>query len=330
MKAPRKEENPGWCGLKMPLHNGKIPLVVILGPTAVGKTELSLELAEKFNGEIVSADSRQLYRGMDIGTAKPTLEERRRVPHHLIDVADPDDVWSLAVYQNAAREAIRDIYHRGRTPFLVGGTGQYIWSLIQGWQPPEFEPDPHIRQVMERWGRNIGSEELHRQLAGLDSDAAAKIEPRNLRRILRALEVIFFTGRRFSEQRKRVESIYDPLLIGLTRPRNELYARVDERIDKMLADGWVAEVSGLLAQGNDANLSALSAIGYREICAFLSGKTTLVEAVMKIKRQTRVFVRRQSNWFKLDDPSIHWFMMDDETIHSVTTLIHAFLTGDNG
>ena len=310
----------GSHGLKMQ-SEPKIPLVVLLGPTAVGKTELSLQIAETLGGEIVSADSRLLYRGMDIGTAKPGWNERKRVPHHLIDVANPDEIWSLPMYQLAAGKAIQEIYQRGNLPFLVGGTGQYIWSLVQGWQPPQVAPDPKTRAVLDAWGRKIGSETLHRQLSLLDPEAAIHIEANNLRRVLRALEVIFTTERKFSEQRRRGDSQYNSLLIGLTRSRQEIYARVDQRIDQMLADGWVEEVRDLLNQGFDPQLSALSAIGYREICAYLKGKCTLDEAVKLVKRQTRVFIRRQANWFKLDDPSINWFEMNDAPKTKIMELI---------
>ena len=287
--------------------NSPAPLLVLVGPTAVGKTELSLELAERLNGEIISADSRLFYRGMDIGTAKPTLAERQRVPHHLIDVTDPADNWTLTIFQAAAAQAIAEVQARGRLPLLVGGTGQYVWAVIQGWAPPEQDPDPALRDILERWGRQIGPEELHRRLRRIDPAAAARIESRNLRRTVRALEVIFTTGQRFSAQQRRTGSPYTTRIIGLQRPRPELYARIDARIDAVLAAGLVQEVQALLEGGCPPNAPALSAIGYREIGQYLQGKITLPEAIVEMKRLTRQFVRRQGNWFKTDDPQIAWF-----------------------
>ncbi len=283
------------------------PLIVIVGPTAVGKTEISLRLAERLNGEIVSADSRLFYRGMDIGTAKPTPMEQRRVPHHLIDVAEPDEVWSLAAFQQAARAAIEDIQQRGRMPFLVGGTGQYIRAVTEGWQPPDQEENPVLRQALERWAAQVGAFALHERLAVLDPEAARNIQYQNVRRTIRALEVIFSTGRRFSAQRNRSHPPYSLLIIGLELPRPELYSRIDNRIQAMIDQGFVEEVKSLLRRGYSPGMPNLSAIGYREMVDYAEGLTTLEEAVVQMKRMTRQFVRRQANWFKTSDPNIHWF-----------------------
>ncbi|MEW5873014.1 MAG: tRNA (adenosine(37)-N6)-dimethylallyltransferase MiaA [Chloroflexota bacterium] len=296
-------------------------LVVILGPTAVGKTEIALQLAGRLDGEIVSADSRLFYRGMDIGTAKPSLEERQRVPHHLIDVAEPDETWSLAQFQERACQAIAEIHARQRLPFLVGGTGQYLRAVTQGWEPPAVPPDPRLRRALEDWALQIGKDGLHARLASLDPEAAQAIDPRNQRRTVRALEVILSTGQRFSAQRQRQPSPYRLLQIGLTRPRAELYARIDVRIDAMLANGLVAEVRGLLERGYDPALPSLSAIGYRQIAAHLLGQISLEEAVIQIRRDTRTFVRRQANWFKPDDPQIHWFTPGAQTIEDILNMI---------
>jgi len=289
----------------MPLD--KLPLVVIVGPTAVGKTETAIQLARRLNAEIVSADSRLFYRGMDIGTAKPTGEDRRMVPHHLIDVADPGEIWSLAVFQQEASRAIAGIHSRGRLPFLVGGTGQYIRSVIEGWDLPPQPPDPRLRQSIEAWAETIGTRAMHEKLTRIDPEAARRIEPGNLRRTVRALEVIFHTGQRFSIQRQRSTSPYTILMLGLRRPRPELYARIDRRIDAMFEAGLIDEVKDLLARGYSADLPTLSAIGYRETIEYLNGRLTLEEAKVQMRRLTRTFVRRQGNWFKEDDPSIHWF-----------------------
>jgi tRNA dimethylallyltransferase len=290
-----------------PSPGDRPPLVVLLGPTAVGKTEIALQIAARLDGEIVSADSRLLYRGMDIGTAKPTLEERALVPHHLIDVADPDQTWSLALFQRAAQRAISDVHSRKRLPLLVGGTGQYLRAILAGWNVPPIKPNPRLRAALEEWAADIGLEGIHARLATLDPDAAARIDYRNLRRTVRALEVIFQSGRPFSDQRRNSDSAYHSLSLGLNMPRSELYARIDARIESMLTAGLVDEVKRLLERGYSPDLPALSAIGYQEIVAHLRGSISLNEAQARIKQRTRQFVRRQANWFKLDDPSIHWF-----------------------
>ena len=312
----------------MPFHEVEsvvIPVVVLLGPTAVGKTEIAILLAERLEGEIVSADSRMFYRGMDIGTAKPTLKERQRVPHHLIDVAEPDLPWNLATFQERARQALFNIRTRGRLPFLVGGTGQYLRAVIQNWQLPKVEPDQRLRNALEAWAEEIGQQGLHDRLAALDPQAASAIDPRNLRRTVRALEVIFCTGRPFSEQRLQSISAYQVCLIGLTRPRPELYDRIDRRIETMLESGLVAEVQGLLERGLSPELPVFSAIGYREIIAFLQGKMNLEQAEIEIKRSTRILVRRQANWFKAQDPSIRWFDLSETNPSNIEAFIHHWI-----
>ena len=300
-------------------------LVVIVGPTAVGKTEIAIQIAERLNGEIVSADSRLFYRGMDIGTAKPTLAERRGVPHHLIDVVEPDQIWSLALFQQKAREAIADIDARGKLPLLVGGTGQYVRAVIQGWEVPKVEPNPNLRKALESWAAEIGGEGLFQRLASLDAQAAADIDPCNLRRTVRALEVILSSGRRFSEQRQSGPSPYRQLVLGLIRPRAELYERVDERIQMMIESGLVEEVRNLLERGYSPDLPTLSAIGYREMVAYLQGRIPLEEAVRQMKRSTRIFVRRQANWFKPNDPEIRWFRAEAGLIEQMVEAIREFM-----
>lgn len=289
------------------IEESKPPLVVVLGPTAAGKTDLAILIANQLGGEIVSADSRLLYRGMDIGTAKPTLEQRQQIPHHLIDVADPDEIWSLTLFQQKAHIAINDIQSKQQLPFLVGGTGQYIHSIVEAWHIPEIKPNPQLREALEKWAEEIGEGGLHARLSALDPEAAANIDYRNLRRTIRALEVIFLSGRLFSAQRQRGTSPYRTIQVGLSIPRPELFTRIDARIDGMLAAGFVAEVESLLSKGYSPDLPTFSAIGYQEIVHYLQGKTTLEEAVVIIRRRTRQFVRRQANWFKEDDPNIHWF-----------------------
>jgi tRNA dimethylallyltransferase len=304
-----------------------LPLIVILGPTAVGKTEMAIRLAGKLDGEIVSADSRLFYRGMDIGTAKPGMEERAGIPHHLIDVAEPDEVWSLAIFQQRARQVIAEIHHREKLPFLVGGTGQYVRAVIQGWQGPPVQPNPHLRMALESWAAEITPQELHRRLAVLDPQAAESIDYRNLRRTIRALEVILTSGRRFSEQRQTGPSPYSLLLLGLTRPRPELYERIDQRIDAMLAGGLKEEVQALLAKGYDPALPSMSAIGYREMIAHLRGEISLDETRAQMMHQTRVFVRRQANWFKPGDPDIHWFDAGPQAAAQMERTVRDWLGG---
>ncbi len=298
---------------------------MIVGPTGVGKTEISVQLAEQLNGEIVSADSRLFYRGMDIGTAKPGREERSRVPHHLIDIADPDETWSLAVFQKAAADAIAGIHSRGHLPFLVGGTGQYVHAVTHAWAPPRAAPDLRLRSILEEMALSMGKEWLYSRLAALDPEAAASIDPRNLRRTVRALEVILQTGRKFSSQRKQGDSPYRLITLGLTRPRKELYARIDARIEAMFADGLLEEVSALQANGCSPDLPTMSAIGYRECVAILNGRMGLEEAKARMKHSTRVFIRRQANWFKLDDPDIHWFDAGATNIEEISTWIRTTL-----
>ncbi|HOG21916.1 MAG TPA: tRNA (adenosine(37)-N6)-dimethylallyltransferase MiaA [Flexilinea sp.] len=294
----------------MSQHPSKIPVTVIVGPTAVGKTAFAIELAKIANAEIVSADSRYFYRGMDIGTAKPTPEERQSIPHHLIDVADPDETWSLALFQQKAYDAIASIHERGKNVIVVGGTGQYIRALLQGWSPPTMEADLVMRAVLEDWANEIGPMEIHKKLAILDPIAAEKIDYRNVRRTIRALEVIFGSGQRFSEQRKVTESPYSFLILGLNRSRSSLYQRIDQRIDQMIRQGFIEEVAGLLEKGYSPALPSMSAIGYREISAYLNHEISLDEAIRLIKQRTRNFVRRQANWFKTNDPQIHWFNLE--------------------
>lgn len=292
------------------------PLVVIVGPTAVGKSEVALALAERFDGEILSADSRQIYRGMDIGTAKPTPEERARVPHHLIDLTDPDRPLTLAEYQRLAYAAIDEVHRRGRLPFLVGGTGLYVWAVVEGWQIPPAPPDPVLRQALEERARREGPLALYEELQRRDPEAAARIDPRNVRRVIRALEVCYRTGQPFSAQRRKQPPPYRTILIGLTRPRAELYRRIDERVERMIAQGLVEEVRRL-AERYPWDLPAMTGLGYRQIGAYLRGEIPLEEAVRRIKAATRTFVHHQYNWFRLGDPRIRWFDLSHQTVEEI-------------
>jgi tRNA dimethylallyltransferase len=316
----------------MMTSGSKPPLILIVGPTAVGKTELALQLAERLpsGGEILSADSRLFYRGMDIGTAKPTPEEMSRVPHHLIDIADPDEILSLAVFQQKATQIIADIHTRNKLPFLVGGTGQYVRAVTQGWSPPEVHPNETLRAELEKRKEENGIYWLHDKLKHLDPEAAEKIDARNYRRTIRALEVILTTGRKFSEQRGQGESPYHLITVGLIRPRAELYERVDKRIEDMFANGLVEEVRGLLAKGYSPSLPTMSAIGYRECIRVVNGELSEEQAKAEIRRATRVFVRRQANWFKEADPAIQWFRVEQGIVEQIESFIAGMLPKKQG
>ena len=310
----------------MKINQEKKPLIVIIGPTAVGKTEISLRVAERLKGEIVSADSRLFYRGMDIGTAKPTREELSLVPHHFVDVAEPDEDWNLAVYLPRAIKVIQDIQKRGNLPFLVGGTGQYVQAVIQGWDLPGTKPDPRLRETLQQWADQLGVEGIRKRLEQLDPEAAAGIDGPNLRRMIRALEVILSSGKKFSEQKNAHGAQFQVFQIGLTRPRDDLYRRIDLRVDQMLESGLVDEVRQLLERGYEAELSAMSAIGYKQIINYLSGEIPLDEAVRLIKSKSRKYVRQQANWFHKEDPEIHWFSLETDPSELIINEIQHFLS----
>lgn len=301
-----------------------IPLVAVVGPTAVGKTALAVALGPRVNAEVVSADSRQLYRHMDIGTAKPTPQERAAVPHHLLDVADPDATVSLAQYLRLARAAIADIAARGQVPFLVGGTGQYVRALLQGWQTPEVPPDPELRAALEQQAA-IDPEAAWARLLRLDPDVAAFIDPRNVRRVVRALEVTLKSGRPFSEQRRAVAPSYRVLQLGLTLEREALYARADARVTAMLEAGLRDELAALLAAGYDWTLPALSGLGYGQFRPYFEGNATVDEVAERIRLDTHDFIRRQYAWFSLKDPAIHWLDVGTDFLPSAESWLAQFL-----
>jgi len=253
------------------------PLIAIVGPTAVGKTGLAIEIAQRIDGEIVNADSRQIYRYMDIGTAKPTPEEQTVVPHHLFDIIDPDEEFSLALYRDSATKSISDIHKKEKLPIIVGGSGQYIWGILE----------------------------------------AAKIDPRNVRRVIRALEVCHSTGELFSDLRKKNPPDYDMQILGLTTDRTRLYDRIDRRVDIMIEQGFVEEVRGLLERGYSLDLPAMSSLGYREIGRFINGEIDLPEVSQQIKFATHKFARHQYSWFRLSDSRIQWFDIGEDNARIV-------------
>lgn len=300
-------------------------LVAIVGPTAAGKTALSVRLARAVSGEVVSADSRQVYRGMDIGTAKATPEEQAGVRHHLLDIVDPDQVLSLADFQARAYAAIDDVLARGRVPFLVGGTGQYAMAVLEGWQVPRVAPDEQLRQELYRQAGSEGAAALHSRLRTLDPVAAERIDPRNVRRVIRALEVCLTTGRPISEQQEKAPR-YRSLILGLLLPRATLYERIDRRVEAMMAAGLEQEVRGLAAAGYGFDLPAMTGVGYGQFRPYLAGEASLDETVQAIKRATRRFVRQQANWFRAGDPRIHWLDARGDPIDPALRLVQDFLT----
>jgi tRNA dimethylallyltransferase len=290
----------------------KMKIVIILGPTASGKTDLAVRLAECFGGEIVNADSMQVYRGMGIGTAKPSPEMRRRVPHHLIGIVEPDIDFSASDFRREATRAIADIAGRGKRVFIVGGTGLYIRALLQGLVDSPSGAGV-IRGGLEEQARQEGNDALLRELARVDPVTAARLHPNDLVRIIRALEVYRLTGVPISRQRSAhgfSGDYYLPLKIGLAVERRELYERIDRRVEGMMAEGLVEEVRTLLDRGFSPRLKALRSIGYRQICAYLSDEYPLDEAVRLIKRDTRRYGKRQMTWFN-NDKEIKWVEYSD-------------------
>ena len=280
-------------------------LLGIVGPTAAGKSALAMRLATSVPAEIVNADSRQVYRHMDIGTAKPSLEEREAVRHHLIDIVGPDQEYSLALFLQRATDAIRDIRKRGVLPILVGGTGQYVWALLEGWRVPRVPPDPGLRLSLEERARISGPEALYAELTEKNPEAAARIDARNVRRVIRALEVWHAAPDARPETARK--PLFDARVIGLTMERSALYRRIDERVDSMIEAGWVDEVLSLLDRGYGPDLPSMSSVGYDELVLHLNDELSLEEAVERIKGRTHRFARHQYAWFRPGDDRIRWF-----------------------
>jgi tRNA dimethylallyltransferase len=285
-------------------------LLAIVGATATGKTALSIELARRLDGEIINADSRQIYRGMDIGTAKPDAAERAVARHWLIDVADPDEAFTLASFLDLARAALDDIWRRGKRPVVAGGTGQYIWALLEAWRIPRVPPDAALRSELEQIAATRGAPALIEELRRIDPGSAATIDPRNVRRVIRAIEVTRATGRPFSLGRAKDQPAFDATIIGLGMDRKMLHTRIDSRVDAMVEQGLVDEVRRLNTAGYNCELRSMTSIGYREICAYLCSELTLAEASARIKTETHRLARMQNTWFRADDPRIAWLDAD--------------------
>lgn len=301
-------------------------LLVLVGPTAVGKTAVAIDLAQCHGGEIISADSRQLYRGMDIGTAKPTPEERAAAPHHLIDILDPDEDFSLAQYVALARATIDDIRARGRVPILAGGTPLYVNAVVEGWRVPVAPPDREFRAALEAEAAAVGLAQLEARLAAVDPVAAAR-SAGNLRRIIRALEVHHATGRPMSAQEGKVPPAYPILQVALVLARPELHARIDARVERMIAAGLIAEVRGLLERGYSPKLPALTGIGYAEIIAHLRGEIGLPEAIERIKFNTHRYVRHQETWLRRNRAAERFDVARPGWQDALRARVAAFLTG---
>ncbi|HKL48053.1 MAG TPA: tRNA (adenosine(37)-N6)-dimethylallyltransferase MiaA [Desulfuromonadales bacterium] len=294
------------CEKKHP--DSRPPLAVVCGPTASGKTALALQMAEHLDIEIISADSRQVYRGMDIGTAKASAEEQALVPHHLIDVVGPDQSFTVADFVGRARRADREIRQRGRLPVVVGGTGLYIQAFVAGLAdlPPA---DPSIRQRLNEYAERHGDAALHAWLCERDPEQAARIHPRNRVRVVRALEVFELSGMPMSQWQREhafAERPFRVTSIGLSPPREELFARIDRRVDAMMEEGLEDEVRRLLARGCSVDLKAMKTLGYREMIHHIQGRISQMEAVELIKRDTRRYARRQLTWFRRNE-TINWF-----------------------
>jgi tRNA dimethylallyltransferase len=274
------------------------PLLVLGGPTAVGKTARAVQWAQTFDGEIVNADSRQIYRYMDIGTAKPSPEEQAQAPHHLLDLVTPDQTLTLSAYQAQAQAVFAAIWSRGRLPILCGGTGLYLTAIMEGWQAPEVPPEPRLRAELE----SQSAEALFARLQALDPVTAAQIDRHNLRRLVRALEVVLVTGESFSAQKRKSPPPYNILALALDMERSALYAQADRRLAQMIAGGWLAEIESLAALGYTPPLPALSALGYPQMFAVWRGEQTLAQAQASIAYATHHFIRRQYTWLRGHPP----------------------------
>ena len=277
-------------------------MISIIGPTATGKSKLAIELAKEINGEIISADSMQVYREMDIGTAKPTLEERKKVPHYLIDIKEPNEGWTVADFIAEFQTSNLKIQNKGKKTILVGGTGLYLWSLFEGYSFPDAPSDKTIRDKLAK----IDSAKLYAQLLQVDPEAAKKIHPNNNKRVIRALEVFELTGKKISQlqKKKTINTPHlnvgnqEPILIGLNLPRETLYQHINSRVDQMIEKGLIEEVEGLLAKGYSKDLNSMQALGYKEVIEYLEGTWDKDKMIEELKKRTRHFARRQLTWFK--------------------------------
>ena len=309
-----------------PLVAPNSPLIAIVGPTAVGKTRLALHLAQQLDGEIINADSRQVYRGLDIGTAKATAAERSIAPHHLLDICNPDETFSLALFLTASQGS-RGGGAQDVTMFrlLVGGTGQYIWGFLEGWQLPKIAPNPALRADLELQVERRGLWPLYQLLQAVDPQTAERTDPKNPRRVIRALEVHLSGGTKASKKSTRATKTQPSLVIGLTTCREELYRRIDDRVDRMMAQGFLNEVERLIQEGYSPDLPSMSGAGYKELAAHLKGELSLEDAVQRIKVRTHNIARHQYAWFRLKDPRIQWLDANGQEAEAALQIAEDFL-----
>ena len=307
-----------------PVHPNP-PLIAIVGPTAVGKTRLALHLAQQLDGEIINADSRQVYRGLDIGTAKATAAERSIAPHHLLDICNPDETFSLALFLQQAGAAIEEVSKRNHLPLLVGGSGQYIWGFLEGWQLPKVAPNPALRADLELQLERRGIWPLYQLLQAVDPQTAERTDPKNPRRVIRALEVHLSGGTKASKKSTRATETQPSLVIGLTTCREELYRRIDDRVDRMMDQGFLNEVERLIQEGYSPDLPSMSGAGYKELAAHLKGELSLEDAVQRIKVRTHNIARHQYAWFRLKDPRIQWLDANGQETEAALQIAEDFL-----
>jgi tRNA dimethylallyltransferase len=309
----------------------KEKLIVLIGPTAVGKTATSINLAKQFNGEIISGDSMQIYRTLDIGTAKINEEEMQGVPHHLIDIREPEQSFSAAEFQELVRKKISEIHSRGKLPMIVGGTGLYIQSVIYDYHFTDAPGDEAYRNSLEKEAGELGYKEIHRRLEEVDPKAASNIHPNNIRRVIRALEIYHCTGKTMTviQEDQNNELLYDVALIGLTMDRDLLYSRIDLRVDLMMNEGLLEEVKGLYNQGL-RDVQSIQAIGYKEIYEYLEGMVSLEDAIENLKQNSRRYAKRQLTWFR-NKMDVEWFdMSNSREKNKKIELISDFVAGKLG
>jgi len=306
---------------------GQKKLLAIVGPTASGKTSLSIELAKRYRGEIVNGDSRLFYRGLDIATAKPTAEERQDISHHLIDILDPTDDFNLKSFVDLAVETIDQIIARNKLPILVGGSGQYVWSLVEGWDIPEISPNKLLRNELETQLEEEGVELLAARLSEMDREVAEMTDLRNPRRVIRAIERVL-SDSDYKPREKSSEPPYDSLIVGLTADRPILHNRVSDRLQKMIDAGWEEEVRALIDSGVPGDSKSMSGIGYRQMAGFIKGEYSLDEAVRLTNVATNRLIRHQNNWFKPGDTRIRWFDNStggDEYVESIAKCVSQWM-----
>ncbi|MFL2639937.1 MAG: tRNA (adenosine(37)-N6)-dimethylallyltransferase MiaA [Dehalococcoidia bacterium] len=283
-----------------------VDLIAIIGPTATGKSRFAIELAESVNGEIINADSKQIYKYMDIGTSTPDAFQIAKVKHHMYQLVNPDQPFSLGVYLDHARQTIDDVLKKDKLPILVGGTAQYIWAILEGWQVPRVPPNPSLRTQLENLADTEGAHNLHTRLTNSDPVAAEKIHPNNVRRVIRALEVIDQTGEMFSKLSARKTPDWKVKIIGLTMDKQKLQKAISDRVLEQFEAGWPEEVKILREKGYTEELPSLSALGYKEIGQYIDGHITMEATLSQITKLTHRFSRKQYGWFRLSDPRIGW------------------------